>query len=93
MANTRRVNPSGASVMKCTVCESDAITRFSPDLDIRGLGACEEHVNTLRWAMYLLMNEGETAFETYLLAVRKNEPKKDRKKSVDSSIKTSETTD
>lgn len=93
MANTRRVNPSGASFMKCTICEGEATTRFSPDLDIEGLGACEQHVDALRWALYILLNEGEAAFETYLLAVRKNEPKKDRKKSVDSSIKTSETTD
>lgn len=34
--------------MKCIKCGKPATKRFSPDLDIKGIGACDEHAEEIR---------------------------------------------
>jgi hypothetical protein len=34
--------------MTCIKCGKPATKRFSPDLDIQGIGACDEHVEEIR---------------------------------------------
>lgn len=34
--------------MKCIKCEKPATKRFSPDLDIKGIGTCDEHEDEIR---------------------------------------------
>ena len=34
--------------MKCLACSKDATVRYSPDLDIKGIGACDEHSEMIR---------------------------------------------
>lgn len=34
--------------MKCIVCHKPATCRFSPDLDIQGIAACDEHKEMVR---------------------------------------------
>lgn len=39
----------------CNVCGKDAIACLSPDMDIKGLCYCEEHVNEVRTVYTLIM--------------------------------------
>ena len=45
--------------MKCELCEKEATYRLSPDLDIQGFGACEQHKEVMKNAFQLLMFMGE----------------------------------
>ena len=36
------------SDLKCVKCEKSATSRFSPDLDIKGIGACDEHKDEIQ---------------------------------------------
>lgn len=44
--------------MKCLICGKKAVHRFSPDLDIEGLGSCNEHVEDVQMA-YMMLMQGE----------------------------------
>ena len=52
--------------MKCSICNKQATGRYSPDLDINGIGFCKEHEESVQIAYYLLINEGEESFNKYL---------------------------
>ena len=59
--------------MKCELCEEEAVYRFSPDLDIDGLGSCGKHKKEVGIAYYILLNEGLEAFHSFLKSLQKNE--------------------
>jgi len=56
--------------MKCEFCNNNAAYRFSPDLDIKGFGACEEHKVTMQLGYMILMTEGEKAFNSFMRVKR-----------------------
>lgn len=50
----------------CIICNRRAKWRFSPDLDIWGIGSCEKHLEVVRVAYTLLISSGKEAFEEYV---------------------------
>lgn len=44
-----------SSKQKCYICKKDAVYRYSPDLDLRGLGACEEHKDEVMIEYYKII--------------------------------------
>jgi hypothetical protein len=50
----------------CEICGGKAIYTLSPDIDIYGLGACEEHLTILKQAYFLLIYLGEDGYQDYL---------------------------
>ena len=48
------------------MCKKEAVRVFSPDLDIEGIGACDEHLAEVRMQLLIAAMEGDwTWFETY----------------------------
>lgn len=66
--------------MKCELCEKDEVYTFSPDLDIHGLGACEQHREVMRHAYELLMFMGEAEYQNFIKQFKSPKPKKRRKR-------------
>ena len=60
--------------MKCEICGEEAVYRLSPDLDIDGLGACEEHKQDMQLAYTILLQYGEKEYKEFVKNL-KNEPK------------------
>ena len=52
--------------MKCEICGKKAVYRFSPDLDIQGLGACRKHKEDMWLAYLLLLQEGKKEYKSFL---------------------------
>ena len=59
--------------MKCEICGEEAIYRFSPDLDINGLEACEKHKQDMQIAYVILLTDGEKACKSFLNSLEKTE--------------------
>ena len=59
--------------MKCEMCTQEATHRFSPDLDIDGLGGCDEHKESVQIAYFILLNEGMEAFRSVLKSLQEKE--------------------
>lgn len=57
--------------MKCEICNEEAVYRFSPDLDIDGLGGCEKHKESVQVAYYILINIGEKEYKSFLKSLQK----------------------
>ena len=57
--------------MKCEICKEEAIFRFSPDLDINGLGSCEKHKQDMQIAYLILLTGGEEACKAFLNSLEK----------------------
>ena len=53
-------------MVKCEICDEEAVCGFSPDMDIEGLGACEKHRDDVRLAYYILFQEGEREYKEYI---------------------------
>jgi hypothetical protein len=47
---------------RCFKCGHKAYYRFSPDLDISGLGACKKHLEKVKMA-YILLLSGKDLFD------------------------------
>jgi hypothetical protein len=61
--------------MTCIKCGKPATKRFSPDLDIQGIGACDEHAEEIRIDLLItqLEPEGWERFEKKYLKKKKDE--------------------
>lgn len=57
--------------MKCEICGKKAIYRFSPDMDIEGLGTCKKHKKDMMIAFIILMEKGEKEYNEYLKTLTK----------------------
>jgi hypothetical protein len=57
--------------MKCEICGEKAMWRFSPDLDVEGIGACQIHKESVRLAYYILCDEGEKEYDIYIKWLRR----------------------
>jgi hypothetical protein len=55
----------------CVICGAEAVFSYSPDLDIRGLGACEAHRTDVGTAYGILVYLGETDYDEFIAACRK----------------------
>ncbi len=64
---------------KCIICDKKATKRFSPDLDIRGLGSCDKHENDVQFGYVMLMQGDDKMFEAWLKGMRKAYEKSKRK--------------
>lgn len=51
----------------CEICGGKAIYTLSPDIDIHGLGACEEHLAILKQAYFILIYLGEDDYQAYMM--------------------------
>jgi hypothetical protein len=52
--------------MKCEICGEEATHAFSPDLDISGLGACENHTRDMQYAYFILFQDGEEEYNKFI---------------------------
>jgi hypothetical protein len=52
--------------MKCVVCGKKAIKRYSPDLDIRGIGACKKHEERVILAYTALISGDEEMYKNLI---------------------------
>jgi hypothetical protein len=52
--------------MKCRICGKKAIYKYSPDLDIDGLGACKKHKEDVFMAYYILISKGEKEYNKFM---------------------------
>lgn len=57
--------------MKCIICSEPATKRFSPDLDIQGIGACDSHLEDVRLSYILLISGGIKEFEKFIKNLKK----------------------
>lgn len=49
--------------MSCIKCGKKATKRYSPDLDIEGIGACDEHKEEISFDILIATFEGWDKFE------------------------------
>ncbi len=52
--------------MKCQICGKKAKHSLSPDIDVQGLGACEEHLEDMRLAYIVLITQGKQEYREIL---------------------------
>jgi hypothetical protein len=56
--------------MKCEICGEEAVYRFSPDLDIQGLRACEKHKEDMQVAYIILIQQGRDKYEKFIKPIK-----------------------
>ena len=56
--------------MKCIVCKNKATKRFSPDLDIQGIGACNKHLEQVQLAYIALLQGDKDIYESLIKKIR-----------------------
>lgn len=61
--------------MICVICGKKAAFRYSPDLDIQGVGACKKHNEDVRLAYVMLITSGEKDFYKFINDAKKNTKK------------------
>ena len=54
--------------MKCIICKKKAKWRYSPDLDIQGIGACSKHKQDVYTYYYVLLTNDEKMFWSLIKA-------------------------
>ena len=50
----------------CEICGNKAVYRYSPDLDIDGLGACRKHKDDVGFAYLLLTTRGKKSYVKFI---------------------------
>lgn len=63
--------------MQCVKCGKTATKRFSPDLDIKGIGMCDEHEDEIKMDILVASFEGWDKFEKKYLNNGKSNRKND----------------
>ena len=64
----------------CEICGIEAMYFSTPDLDIQGLGACEEHRELMREACLILMSMSEKDYHDFINQHQVSPRKKRNKK-------------
>jgi hypothetical protein len=59
--------------MQCIKCGNPATKRYSPDLDINGIGMCDEHEEEIKMDLLVASFEGWDKFEKKYLKEKKDE--------------------
>lgn len=49
--------------MNCYICNKKAIGKFTPDMDINGIGFCKEHEDVIRAGYIALVTGNEKLFK------------------------------
>jgi hypothetical protein len=57
--------------MKCVCCDKEAIKAIRPDIDLKGIGYCQEHETDVKLAYCLMLNGEKDAFDKLLKRVKK----------------------
>ncbi len=57
--------------MTCAICDKPATQRWSPDLDIHGMGSCEDHREEVRIVYFMLILGPEKEAKKMLKQFRK----------------------
>ena len=71
-SQSNKQNKPDPNFHPCVVCGRRAKWRFSPDLDIRGIGACQRDLEDVRMAYIILLGEGgEKMFKSFIEGVKK----------------------
>lgn len=67
--------------MKCIFCDKEATKAYRPDLDLTGLGTCDDHMNELTLMVLLWQGEkwGLKDVESYIKNIQKRDKKKAQK--------------
>ena len=52
--------------MTCIICGEKSKYRYSLDIGIRGIGACEKHKDEVKIAYMILILKGKKEFEEYI---------------------------
>lgn len=61
---------------KCEICGKKAVYRFSPDLDISGIGACKKHKIDVHIAYIALVTQGEQEYNFIINEMKRSNKKK-----------------
>ena len=63
------------SDLTCIKCGAPATKRYSPDLDVKGIGMCDEHEEEIKLDLLITQfdSKGWEKFEKKYLKQRKNE--------------------
>ncbi|MDE2031389.1 MAG: hypothetical protein KGI58_03990 [Patescibacteria group bacterium] len=56
--------------MQCAICEKKATKRFSPDLDIQGIGTCDKHLKDVMVGYVLLLQGSKKEYFNYMKGLR-----------------------
>jgi hypothetical protein len=59
--------------MTCIKCGKPATKRYSPDLDVKGIGMCNDHAEEIYMDIMVCMMEGWDKFEKKYLNQNKDE--------------------
>jgi len=65
--------------MRCEICGEEAVYKFSPDLDIDGLSACEKHRRDMRLAYLILCQYGEKEYNEFVKNLKSEQKTKEIK--------------
>ena len=57
--------------MKCVVCDKEATGRISPDMDLQGVGYCDQHQDGVMLAYIALIGDGIETFERMIQKLKK----------------------
>lgn len=57
-------------VLKCEICGKKATKRFSPDMDIVGIGSCTKHLDDMIIAYMILIQEGMKPYEDFIKSLK-----------------------
>ena len=54
----------------CEICGKKTVYRFSPDMDIKGLGACRKHKEDMQVAYLILIQGGEKEYRKFIKNIK-----------------------
>lgn len=57
--------------MNCVVCNAKATKRFSPDLDIQGIGSCAKHLDQVQIAYIALLQGDKDMYKSMIRLPKK----------------------
>lgn len=60
----------------CEICGKKVAFRFSPDMDIAGIGSCKKHKDDVGIAYLILITQGEKEYRFIIDGMKKNNKKK-----------------
>ena len=62
--------------MKCFICKKKAKWRFSPDLDIRGIGSCTKHKSDVQLVYVAILQGDEDIMKSMIASAKDKHAKK-----------------
>ena len=56
--------------MNCIICGKKAVRRFSPDMDIQGIGTCKKHLEDVMLAFFALCQGDKQLYELIIKSIK-----------------------